>query len=137
MQLKRETEYALRILFRVVENGNGVDGPPAGLNLLEICTDTGVPRTAAQRICEQCEAAGLLRSELTANRERQYFPGQALDSESLGGVIALMENGTNLFAVFDRGSAMYRSQGRRFEEIQTSVQKILGNIKISDLLARE
>ena len=57
MQLKRDTEYALRILYAIAGSSVPRKNPPhIGVTLNEISALSGVPRVGIDRICSQLES---------------------------------------------------------------------------------
>ena len=82
MQLKRDTDFALRILFCLKQNHDKKDAEgPEGLTLTEIAKQTGVPKLAAGRICDCLQARGMIR----LSGDREYTEKEY--SSSAGGLI--------------------------------------------------
>jgi len=92
MQLKRDTEYALRVLF-CVGRQTPEGGAARGLTLGEISAAAGVPRVSADRICAALERAALLESRRGAAGEQVYAPGQDFARRSLLDVMRVTEHG--------------------------------------------
>ena len=74
MQLKRDTDYALRIMICTAKHiqKNNQD---KGVLKTDIATDTGIPKPAFNRICSRLEEKGMLYTATGAKGEKLLFPG--------------------------------------------------------------
>jgi len=132
MQLKRDTEYALRILLAAAEKAAPRGEPPQGVTLNEISALSGVPRVGIDRICAQLESAGLLQSRRAKNGERLYAAASALYQKSLLDLLLAMEQGVPLFAVFDKGSGFFSKNEKRMLHLQEKADRLLDGEKLED-----
>lgn len=137
MQLKRDTDYALRILFHIGEQCAGKNEASEGLSLLDISSRTGVPRISALRICGYFAAENILLAAKTKSNETRYFPGPLLYRQSLLNIIRVTESSADLFAVFERGSRLYKMRGPRLQAAQAEIERTLSAITVGDLLAKK
>ena len=137
MQLKRDTEYALRILFcfetELMEKQTGADG----LSIGEIGTRSGVPRVGADRVCGYLEEAGLIASSSKGSGETVYQPKTDLRDTSLLDVLRLTEPSSQLFAVFDKSSFFYKIAEPQLQEVQTAAEKIMSELTIGRIAEAE
>lgn len=132
MQLKRDTEYALRILFTVA---GATD--PRGITRTEIRNRSGLPRAGVNRICDRLESAGLITCRREDNGEGVYAAAADLFRKSLLDVICAVEQGVPLFAVFEKGSAFFSQNEGRLTTLQGKVEALLDEEKLGDYFSRE
>ena len=127
MQLKRDTDFAIRILYCLKQKSKATDPSGAGgLTLNEIAAQTGAPKTAVGRLCEKLEEKGIidLCCEPKAP-EKAYCAGPHLLDQSFLSVINAVEGTGELFAVFDKRTAAYSCSETQIQRIQKSIEKIL------------
>jgi len=126
MQLKRDTEYALRILYAVAGKSDPEEGAfRSGATLSEISALSGVPRVGIDRICGQLEAAGLIISRKNGGGDVSYTASPELLRKSLLDVVRVMEQGVPLFAVFDRASDFFSQNEARLLRLQAKTESLL------------
>ncbi len=133
MQLKRDTDYALRILCCL--GRQAAEGAPAGagISLLEISSHAGVPKLSARRICGCLKAKKLLSTKKEPNGAVLYYPGELFPTCSLWDVMSATEDNVHLFAVFDRKSDFFKINGKRLENIQNEIERIFQNTTLAKL----
>ncbi len=134
MQLKRDTDYALRILTCAAERKKNKRTFSGGLTLQDLSMYTGMPRVSVDRICRCLEKKKLLIKATGVKNETVYFATERSDELSLLDIIAAVEQETDLFAVFDKKSDMYRTQEEKFSDIQHRMEEYLSQIKVNDFL---
>lgn len=136
MQLKRDTDFALRILFCLKQAGTGAtkDGP-GGCSLTELAVRTGLSKTVAGRICDTLAANGILlpHYESETGEESCYSIREPGDCSLLDVVVAAEGTG-RIFAVFDRRSDMYHHCEQKIQTIQDRTESLLREIKITQFL---
>ena len=137
MQLKRDTDYALRILFYIGGQQSGTDAASNGFSSSDISTQTGVPRMSVDRICGYLGEKRIIAAKTAENGEYLYYPGPGFGRKSLLEVVRAAEGGADIFAVFDRKSPFYRAHGARLREIQAGLDKLLSDISLKDFLGGE
>jgi len=136
MQLKRDTDYALRILLYIGEQWPYRDASGDGFSVSEISSQTGIPKISANRICGYLEIKDTLSSRKTDDNDALYYPGPAFYRKSLLDVLEATEQGANLFAVFDKKSGLYKKQNRQLKKIQNEVEHVLSSTTIEDFLKK-
>ena len=135
MQLKRDTEYALRILYAVAERSAPEDEPSrGGATLNEISALSGVPRAGTDRVCPLLASAGFLTSRTENGGDVLYAAAEDLSDRSLIDLAAVTEQGFPLFAVFDRDSAFFSRNGRRLARLQRRAEKLFGGESLGKYL---
>lgn len=133
MQLKRDTEYALRILNAIARSSDIRKDPPyIGVPLSEIRALSGVPGVAIDRICSKLESAGLIACQKEKSGEKVYTAASDLRQKSLLDVIRTTEQGIPLFAVFDKDSGFFQRNENRLLQLQSSAEKLLDGEKLID-----
>ena len=127
MQLKRDTDFAIRILYCFNQNHDAFDAPDAsGLTLSEIAMQTGTPKTAVGRLCEKLEDKGILSLRHgQETSEKIYDPCPALLDVTLLNVIEAVEETGEIFAVLDKRSVAYSGCEAQIQRIQKSIERIL------------
>lgn len=139
MQLKRDTDFALRIIFCLKQEAEQKRASQrSGLTLSEIASRTEVPKITAGRICDALEEGGLIAVLQTKdNAEKAYVFGDKLWRFSLLEVIEALESTGQLFSVFDQRSLMYQNCKESFSEVQEKVAAILKESSMERLLDTE
>ena len=135
MQLKRDTDYALRVLYCLKQHDEAnPKHQSSGLTLSEIAAQTGLTRLVAARICECLCDKGILRESKRPDKEDTIFsPRQALSSLTLLDVVVDVEGTGQLFAVFDKKSAAYRSCEAEMMSVQRNAEKVLAQTTLDSL----
>ena len=136
MQLKRDTDYALRILFCLREKqAEDISRRTAGWTLPEMAATIGAPKLAVSRVCEKLSKAGLIRFCPAPERggKKCLFPAD-LAGRSLLEVTRAVEDTGDIFAVFDAGTPMYQHCEGRLKEAQEQVKEALEGISLQRLL---
>ena len=136
MQLKRDTDVAIRILYCLNQNRESQSaGETNGLTLAALAAQTGVPKTVVGRICEYLYRDGMIRlSPEMENGEKTYFAGEELLSVSLLKVVTAVEGTVQLFAVFDQTSAAYKRGQTQIKTVQEKVERVLSETRMGQLL---
>ena len=134
MQLKRDTEYALRIQF-CFESGNAQEEAPSqSLTINELCVGTGIPRIGLVRICARLEEAGFIRSETGETGEVCYRHTDSLKNATLLDIIRVTEPGSQLFGVFDRSSLFYKAREHQLQAYQDRFEQFLSQLTMGSIL---
>ena len=135
MQLKKDTDIALRILYCLYQNNSGNDlGTARGLTLLEIATQTETPLIVIRRVCESLKARGIitLLSEFDSE-EISYCASKELLEHSMLDVVEAIEGNCQIFAVFDQRSLLYRDCAKQIQKIQNKTETLLNNAKLGSI----
>jgi len=137
MQLKRDTDYALRIILCIGESWLDSRADPDGLSLSEISLHTGVPKISVNRICGNLKDRMILSSGRTTEKSVSFYPCPAFFRLSLLDIIEASEDNVNLFALFDRTNRLYSAQTERLQRVQNDIESILSGTTVEDLLGEK
>lgn len=134
MQLKRDTDYAIRILYCLRQNGDvGHTGERKGMTLSEIAMQTGTPKLVAGRVCESLKEKGMIAAAGQDRAERSYCSTETQLEYSLLDVIEAVEGTCQLFAVFDKRFAGYKSFENQIRKIQKQTEGVLAGATLGVL----
>lgn len=137
MQLKQDSDYALRILLKIGNRYGDQNTAFCGMSLSELSIGTGIPRVRVERICKSLKSDSLLLEEKRVGKELRYYPAAGFEQRSLLDAIKTVERGVRLFALFDRKNELYRTAGAQLQELQDTVERAMAGITIGDLLRKE
>ena len=132
MQLKRDTDYAIRILLVMAEPALSKK-ELQGLDLKTICEKTSVPRQIAIRLCGLLSDAGFIKKEET-DESTTYIPESDLLEKTVLDIIDAVEGQSNLFAVFDRRAEIYTKYGFALASVNAALSDELNKITIQTIL---
>lgn len=132
MQLKRDTDYAIRILLVMAEPALSKK-ELQGLDLKTICEKTSVPRQIAIRLCGLLSDAGFIKKEET-DGSTIYIPESDLLEKTVLDIIDAVEGQSNLFAVFDRRAEIYTKYGFALASVNAALSDELNKITIQTIL---
>ncbi|MBO6300992.1 MAG: Rrf2 family transcriptional regulator [Ruminiclostridium sp.] len=135
MQLQRDTDYALRILYLIGSRDLYETDAGAGMTLKKICKQSRLPRVTANRICGHLENAGFLVKRHTPDDETLYAPGPDLSRKTLLDVFILIDRGVDLFAVFDKNGAIYKALNKGGWNAQARLEKTWAGVTLGDFWA--
>ena len=131
MQLKRDSDYAFRVLHHMEEQ-DGRDGSFRGLSISELSRGAGIPRRSAERICGYLVKGQILK-ESTADNGMMFEKGERWDSASFLDVIKATEGSTDLFAIFDRKHKAYKENERILGEMGNKAREALSYLKVRNI----
>lgn len=132
MQLKRDTDYALRILYCLYIDSSFEDPYNLGLSIQEIARKTGLQTYIIKRLCELLEPPGFIICSAN-NGFPRLFASKELCNRSLFDVVEAVEGGANLFAVFFPSSLMYKQCHVNFQKTEKKFITLLKRTLLSDL----
>ena len=132
MQLKRDTDYAIRILLVMAEPALSKK-ELQGLDLKTICEKTSVPRQIAIRLCGLLSDAGFIKKEET-DGSTTYIPESDLLEKTVLDIIDAVEGQSNLFAVFDRRAEIYTKYGLALASVNAALSAELNKITLQTIL---
>ena len=132
MQLKRDTDYAIRILLVMAEPALSKK-ELQGLDLKTICEKTSVPRQIAIRLCGLLFDAGFIKKEET-DGSTTYISESDLLEKTVLDIIDAVEGQSNLFAVFDRRAEIYTKYGFALASVNAALSDELNKISIQTIL---
>ena len=131
VQLKRDTDYALRVLSSIRESGQ-TDRRARGLTQLEISRQSGIPRLAVGRICLHVKAPQTAGGQETG--DPRYYTPDGFAGLTLLDVVEASEGTGKIFAVFDRQSPMYRECEEQIRAVEDTVEQELRNVSLKTFL---
>ena len=136
MQLKRDTDHALRIVA-FVDKACGQTGEKQAILLSEICAKTKVPRTAARRLCRDLVDCRILTQYTEKTGGTLYAPGTACESSTLLDVVRAVEKTDSLFAVFDHTTPLFQSKKNIFAQIDRKVKNALSEVTLREWMKEQ
>ncbi len=130
MQFKRDTDYALRLLFSAAKHGG-----EGGISLSELCIHSAVPRAIASRLCPKLVESDFLKESKEKSRAI-YFVGENIDEKTLLDAVLATEESVDMFAVFDRTTDLYACSKDAFAEVEQRLIKGLSEIRFRELIEK-
>lgn len=132
MQLKKDTDYAIRLLLALAEPDHEKQ-KRQGKKLKVLCERAAVPRPIALRLCSLLADAGFLNKE---ERSDSIMITQTDDllSKTVLDVINAVEGQSNLLAVFDRKTELFERYGLVLELLNETLSKAFGQMTIKTIL---
>ncbi len=127
MQLKRDTDYALRLMLGVAKYAD-----ENGILLVELCRHASVPQTIAARLCSKLVKAELLKENKTES-QMTYSGGDNFQNKTLLDVVQAIEGTADMFAVFDRSTELYACGKYEFALSERQLTESLGGISLQKL----
>ena len=108
------------------------------MTLTEIAAQTGTPKIVAGRVCENLKENGMIQmiSEQEA-AERVYASDGTLLNTTLLDVIEAVEGTGQLFAVFDKRSAVYKNCEMQIQNVQKRTDKVLARATLGKLFEQK
>ena len=134
MQLKRDTEYAMRIMVYIAEylKENGKRG---GVPSSNVIANTGIPIFSFNRICERLEENGLIRKATIKEGEKWLYPGNGFWEQSILSIGEAVEGNMKIFLIFDKNSYFSQAYGKKLQETQKSLDHILSNTTLESIVS--
>ncbi len=133
MQLKRDTDYAVRIMVCMAESLQENEDKK-GMTAAEIIATTGIPRASFFRICGYLEEHQLLRKVTEADGEIWIYPGRDFWDQSLFSISEAVEGNMQIFVIFGRNSHLLKKYGKQFEQVQEKVSESLAEITLKSIV---
>ena len=133
MQLKRDTEYAMRIMICIAEDRRK-NGKKSGVPVSNVISSTGIPKVTFDRICGNLEEKGMIRKEITGEGEKYMYPGKGFWKQSVLSIGEAIEGNMEMFAVFDRSSCVIQKYGDKLKETQEKLNHVLSEITMESIV---
>lgn len=133
MQLKRDTEYALRIMVHMAEHLKG-NGKQTGIPSTNVIANTGIPIVTFNRICGCLEDNGMIRKEIDENGEKWLYPGHRFWEQSILSIGEAVEGNMKIFVIFDKNFNLSQSYGKKLQETQNSLDHILSQTTLESII---
>lgn len=135
MQLKRDTDYALRILHCIntlqSSNSNKYGTYPT---ISDITLYSGVSKTPALRICGKLCNSQILKVYKDNLTGKEHYMLPDVKNSSLLDVIEAVEKSCNIFAVFDKKSSFYKNHETYLASVQNDMFSLLSNTSLYSLI---
>lgn len=128
MQLKRDTDYLLRIALYLGERGT--EDTEAWSELREISRSTGIPHIVCKRLTELMSENGML----DRRSGPLYRANAGLMGSSMKDLICLTEDTVDVFAVFEKSYSRYRERAELFSSLEKKCEAVFGDVPVSALL---
>jgi len=133
MQLKRDTEYAMRIMVYIAEHLKQ-SGKRTGTPSSTVIANTGIPMVTFNRICSRLEDTGMIRKEISKDGEKWLYPGNGFWEQSILSIGEAVEGNMKIFVIFDKKSYLSQSYGEKLQEIQNSLDQILSETTLASIV---
>ena len=134
MQLKRDTEYAMRIMVYIAEHLKQ-SGKRTGTPSSTVIANTGIPMVTSNRICSRLEDTGMIRKEISKDGEKWLYPGNGFWEQSILSIGEAVEGNMKIFVIFDKNSSLSQSYGKKLQETQNSLDYILSKTTLESIVA--
>lgn len=135
MQLKRDTDYALRIMLRMAEHFKET-GKQTGILSSYIIAKTGIPVVTFNRIVKRMEEHNLLYKITGPGGITWLYSRKDFWDQSLLSIVKTIEDGTDIFGVFDRNYYTEEIYGRIIMEVQSVLDQAMSEMTIKVLLGK-
>lgn len=122
MQLKRDTDYAMRIIWSVCRAKTDKD---ESIIISEICRQIGIARTIALRICNKLADNEIISSDTTVKNEIRFSVGEKTGEKTMYDVIKAIEGSSDLLEAFDKSFESYEKCGEVLDSLEESFNSIL------------
>ena len=136
MHLKRDTDYALRILLYIAEYLRKNRGS-SGVISSEIVSKTGVPMVSYSRISEILEMNEVIQKITNNEGEIRIYPGRRFWEQNLKSIAEMVERNIDIFLLFDWNYYHLLSYGHQLNQVQRVLDKALHEVTISSLIESE
>lgn len=133
MQLKRDTDFALRLLLCAAEQGCKETN---AIPLQTLSTRAKVPVTIAGRLCTKMADSGLLQYVCKPGGARGYLPAPDLCGKTLYDVICAIEGHDDLFAIFDKSTALFVNGIECFELTEQRFEDAMNLVTLRQLMKK-
>lgn len=130
MQLKRDTDYALRLLLCAARQ---TCGKASGISLQDLSRETMVPTAIATRLCLKMTDADLLQPAVNSGKAKRYLLGKGAMNKTLYDVICAVEAHNDIFAVFDRSTELFSSGSSYFQRVEQELESALNKVTLRQL----
>jgi len=134
MQLKRETDYALRLLIKM---SGGAVCADSVKSVRELCVEADVPYIIASRILSNLKEKGVVCIADSEKSKSGYYLNENASRLSLYELILIIEGNAELFAVFDKSNSAYDLCRERLLMTEKEVQYRLCDVSLTDLIAEQ
>lgn len=130
MQIKRDCDYALRLIVEIGRRGN--DGE--WLLLSELCKVAEVPRTIGLRLCRKMKEKDLIDILKNPKTDMRCRKNELTMGASLFDIIGIFEGTGNVFTVFKRDSILYEQCGTLFEKTEGDIAELLKAMTVEKMV---
>ena len=131
MQLKRDTDYALRLLLSLAKHTHTGE---EGVSVQTLSREAQVPITIANRLCSKMEQAKLLHAVHAPDKTANYLLGDDTLCKTLYDVVCAVEGLCDLFAVFDRTTDLFSDRQPLFQTTEQQFVGVLHSMTLQQLM---
>ena len=133
MHLKRDTEYALRIMTCMAEHLKK-NRKAAGISSSCVIAETDISLITFNRICNCLEEKKLILKKSREEGDKWLYPGNDFWKQSIFTIGKAVEGNMELFVVFDKNAHFTQTYGNRLEEIQKNLEQVLLKTTLEELV---
>lgn len=130
MQLKRESDYTLRIAIFLTREQIAEENK--GIKFKNVCAQTGVPLTVAKRICGMLAEKNLIEI-IDDNSCVMIMAKPGLKNKTIYEILDISDDGGSVFAVFNRKNKQYENCGSVFNTIDDQIHRSFKQITVGTL----
>lgn len=132
MQLNRDTDYAIRIIWSICK---AKTDRRESIIISDICKQVGIARTIALRICNKLVEKDIIASDMSAKNEIRFTVGDNTKTKNIQDVIEAIEGSSNLLAYFDKSLDSYKKCSEILDSLEESFENILKQKTLGELFS--
>lgn len=130
MNLKRETDYSIRIIYCLLQGEESEK-----LNTNKICKKTNIPWRIVERVCDTLYNGGIISRDFGKDKKCVYYLTEKNREKSLFDIVLAIESQADIFAVFDKNSEMFRHCGKYLQKNSRKMEDCLKEMTIDKMLS--
>lgn len=130
MQLKRDTDYALRIILYIVKQS---EPEKTWLSIYDLSKNTAVPPAIIARLCRSLAEAKILNVIPSTDKTVKFALRRGAMKKTVLDIIRAVEGHNDLFAVFNRSTELYSICKDYFDETEQQFTDSLDALTIMQL----
>ena len=134
MHLKRDTEYALRIMVFIAEYLKENRDRSGGIPCSFIIAGTGTPVIAFKRVIGLLEENALIIMNGRNKKIKEVFPGRDFWKQSIFSIADAVEGNMEIFALFDRNSYLTHAYYETLKTTQDKLTRALSDITLAEMV---
>lgn len=130
MQLKRDTDYALRIILYIVKQS---EPEKTWLSIYDLSKNTAVSPAIIARLCRSLAEAKILNVTPSTDKTVKFALRRGAMKKTVLDIIRAVEGHNDLFAVFNRSTELYCICKDYFDETEQQFTDSLEALTIMQL----